>query len=126
MRRVVRSWSAAIAFLMCAAALPASAGVATAISTTSYPANGERLGILPNYNWIGADTTTIAGLVNPKYLLQVSDNDPAFGGGNIVVSITTPAVVASTDFPTADGAYVSTITLAGGTTYYWRVATVES
>jgi len=92
-----------------------------AISTPTYPTND--VNVQPNFDWIGAATATIAGITSPSYILQVSKGDPNFGAGNIVISISTPAVIASTMVPTADGAYISTFTLASNAIYYWRVAT---
>ncbi|MCX5789571.1 MAG: DUF6242 domain-containing protein, partial [Elusimicrobia bacterium] len=100
--------------------------VSIAVSEPSYPANGAYINLQPNFDWIGPPKATIAGLPSgSSYYLQVSDNDPAFAPGNIVINISTSAVVPSANVPTADAAYISTFTLANNTTYYWRVATAN-
>ena len=45
--------------------------------------------------------------------------------GNLVVDISTPALIKSAAFPTVDGLYLSTVTLSAGVPYYWRVAIVD-
>ncbi|MCX5787221.1 MAG: hypothetical protein NTX64_01740, partial [Elusimicrobia bacterium] len=106
-------------------ALEVDATTSLAISTPSFPPNGGYANVQPTFWWIGPSTVTLAGLPpGTSYYLQVS-NDPSFGGGNIVVSISTPAVVPSTTLPTGLGAYLSSYTLSGNTTFYWRVATVN-
>ncbi|MCX5787555.1 MAG: fibronectin type III domain-containing protein [Elusimicrobia bacterium] len=92
----------------------------------SYPPNYAYLNVQPNFNWIGLSTVSAAGLPGGAlYLLQVSNNDPAFAPSSIVISIATPVVVAA-GLPTADGAYGSTFTLTDNTTYYWRVAVADA
>jgi hypothetical protein len=119
-----RTILAAAFVLLCS--VQARAQVSQAISTPTYPVGGIYVSPQPNFNWIGPSTTAIANLgVGTSFYLQVSINDPAFGAGNLVVQITTPAIVGSTSVLTADGAYVSTFTLTNSTTYYWRVATVD-
>ncbi|MCX5786925.1 MAG: hypothetical protein NTX64_00220, partial [Elusimicrobia bacterium] len=107
---------------------------ALAISTPTFPAQGQYVTMVPNFNWTGPSTTTIGGLpAGSSYYLQVSKNDLNFTAGNIVIAITTPVVTGgsvqvSTVLPTGLGAYVSTYTganLPSGTTYYWRVATIN-
>ncbi|MCX5788044.1 MAG: hypothetical protein NTX64_05975, partial [Elusimicrobia bacterium] len=107
-------------------AIQVDALTAIAIPAPTYPANGTHLDFQPNFDWIGPSTNTIAGLpTGTSYYLQVSNNDQDFASGNIVISISVPAIVASTHVPTADAAYVSTFTLAANATYYWRIRTVN-
>ncbi|MCX5790507.1 MAG: fibronectin type III domain-containing protein, partial [Elusimicrobia bacterium] len=95
-----------------------------AVSTPSYPADTAYVNVQPNFAWTGPSTTTVAHLPGGSvYTLQVSKNDPNFAVPNIVINISTPAIVRSTASPTADGAYISTFSLATDATYYWRVAT---
>ncbi|MCX5789569.1 MAG: right-handed parallel beta-helix repeat-containing protein, partial [Elusimicrobia bacterium] len=104
-------------------AIAATAQASIRVSTPAYPANGAYMSLQPNFDWIAPATTTIAGLpAGSSFYLQVSNNDPGFTPANLVVSITTPAVVVSTTLPANSGAYISTYTLADSTTYYWRVA----
>ncbi|MBI3548754.1 MAG: T9SS type A sorting domain-containing protein [Elusimicrobia bacterium] len=99
------------------------AQVAVAVSTPNFPADGGFVNIQPNFNWLGPSTGTVAAFpAGSAYLLEVATNDPAFGAGNIAISVTAASIASSTSVPTADGAYVSTFTLANNTTYYWRVA----
>ncbi|MCX5787219.1 MAG: hypothetical protein NTX64_01730 [Elusimicrobia bacterium] len=107
-------------------AVQVDATTSMAISTPSYPASGAFVTAQPNFNWTGPSTAVVAGLPpGSSYYLQVSNNDPAFSAGNIVVSISTPAVVTSTMMATGFGAYISTYTLANAATFYWRVQTVN-
>jgi hypothetical protein len=92
-----------------------------AISTPTYPSG--YVNIQPNFAWTGPSTTVVAGILNPRFDLKVSSNDPTFAPANIVITISTPIALSSNTF-TADGAYASTFTLTGGATYYWRVSTV--
>ncbi|MCX5787236.1 MAG: hypothetical protein NTX64_01825, partial [Elusimicrobia bacterium] len=105
---------------------------AVAVSTPAYPSSGTSVNIQPNFNWFGPSTTTLAALpAYTSYYLQVSNNDPNFSPANIVINISTPAVlqtaalVPSTTLPAGFGAYVSTYTLSNLTTYYWRVQIVN-
>ncbi|HAH08158.1 MAG TPA: hypothetical protein DCM05_16810 [Elusimicrobia bacterium] len=87
----------------------------------SYPADGSFVNVQPNYNWVGPSTTAVAGLgVGASYRLQVSNNDPGFS--STIISISTLAVVHSTDIAVDHGVYISTFTLSSNTTYFWRVA----
>ena len=107
-------------------AIQTDAATGVAISTQSFPANGAYVSTEPNrFNWIGPSTATLASLPpGTSYYLQVSQNDPGFG--NIVISVSTPAVVTSTMLPASFGAYFSTFTLSNAATFYWRVQVVNS
>ncbi|MCX5788846.1 MAG: hypothetical protein NTX64_10130, partial [Elusimicrobia bacterium] len=101
------------------ASASALAGVSVALSSPTYPPNGAYVNVQPNFDWLGLG---VAGLgAGASFSLQVSKNDPAFGPSNIVISISTPAVV-NTSISTATWAYVSTFTLINNATYYWRVS----
>jgi hypothetical protein len=90
--------------------------------TPSYPANGQNIGLDPNFDWTGPSTSIVAGLHQPAYTNLEVSNSPAFS--SLLISISTPAVVSSTQVTTADGAYISTYPVTAflsGTTYYWRI-----
>lgn len=93
---------------------------ATMLSTPTYPANGAYVGVQPNFNWDGPSTAAVAQAGNVLFILQV-DDDNNFASPEI--SISTPAVTASTQAAILQGAYISTTTLADDTTFYWRVMT---
>ena len=98
--------------------------VGMAISTPTYPSGN--INVQPNFDWKGPSTSVVAGLsAGANYELQVSKGDSSFGAGNIVLDVSTPAVVASTMVPTADGAYLYGGSLSDATTYYWRVRTID-
>ncbi len=96
--------------------------VGVAVSTPSYPANNSYVNVQPNFDWIGPSTGIASALQAPAYFnLEVSSNDPNFSPANLIINISTPVVVYSTNVPTADGAYLSPYTLANGVTYYYRI-----
>ncbi|MFA6318130.1 MAG: hypothetical protein WC943_11995, partial [Elusimicrobiota bacterium] len=84
--------------------------VSVAISTPAFPGQPvtslEPTGFVnkqPNFLWKGPSTTTVASLGSAaSYYLQVSVIDPDFNQANIVVSITTPAVVQNQGVPYPD------------------------
>ncbi|MCX5787220.1 MAG: hypothetical protein NTX64_01735 [Elusimicrobia bacterium] len=107
-------------------AIQVDATTSMAVSTPSYPASGAYVTAQPNFNWTGPSTAVVAGLPpGSSYYLQVSNNDPAFSAGNIIISMSTPAIVTSTMMATGFGAYLSTYSLANAATFYWRVQTVN-
>ncbi|MBI2362851.1 MAG: VCBS repeat-containing protein, partial [Elusimicrobia bacterium] len=92
-----------------------------AVSTPSLPAPGTYAGTRPDFYWAGPSTALVQGL-GGQFFLQVSSADAAFAAPNIVISISTPAVVSDALFARVTGVYVSTFpALGAGTTYYWRV-----
>ncbi|MDE2291358.1 MAG: hypothetical protein KGL53_04685, partial [Elusimicrobia bacterium] len=95
-----------------------NAGVA--VSTPSLPAPGAYVGTRPDFYWTAPSTTLVQGL-GGVFLLQVSSADSSFSPANVVVSISTPELVADPFSPAVTGVYLSTFTLGEGTTYYWRV-----
>ena len=100
-------------------------GASVLVSTPSLPGDASFVNTsAAAFNWTGPSTAAAAGLgADSFFALEVSD-DADFGAGNIVVNISTPITV-NTGQPTADGIYVSTVTLAHKATYYWRVRTVD-
>lgn len=95
-----------------------------AINTPSIPGNAQYTDFQPNFTW----STPAANLINnmgpnPYYVLEISSNDPTFGGGNLITA--TGVSVAATPY-SALGTYISTYTLTDGVTYYWRVQTANA
>lgn len=89
-----------------------------AISSPSFPSSGTWANASADFQWTGPSTTTLTGLgAGAFYLLEVSNNDPAFAPANVVISISTPVAP-----QVSYGSYLSTYSLANLTTYYWRVA----
>lgn len=95
-----------------------------AYSTPTYPGTGF-LGVQPNFYWVGPSTGLIAAM-NPgaSYVLEVADA-PSFNPVNIVLAVSTPAVIQSTSFPTAVGGHVLSASLTHGLPHYWRVRGVS-
>ncbi|MBI3296976.1 MAG: hypothetical protein HYZ75_02340 [Elusimicrobia bacterium] len=83
------------------------------LSTPTVPAHGAYTRLdKPLFQWNGPSTTTVAEAgPGALYILEAAD-DPAFAA--LSVSVATPAASVA-------GAYLSTTTLAEGTTYHWRV-----
>ncbi len=97
-----------------------------AVSIPEFPPDQAAVALDPNFTWTGPSTTTVSQLgANSYFVLQVSNGDADFSAGNIVINVSTPAVVANTAAVTVDAAYISTVTLAQGAVYYWRVKTVD-
>lgn len=83
-----------------------------AISTAGAPQTGEWVpGQAMTFLWNTPSTSALSGL--RSYTLEAS-LDPAFG--SLAVSVSTPQVGGA-----LAAAYVSTFTLAEGSSYYWRV-----
>ncbi|MEK7744588.1 MAG: LamG domain-containing protein, partial [Elusimicrobiota bacterium] len=104
---------------------------AVALSTPIAPVNGVYAGPRPNFDWAGPSTSSVAAMAGPggnggRFYLQAASNDPSFSPGSIVLSISTPALVADTSLSRVVGVYQSTFTLAEGNTYYWRVRSLSS
>ncbi|MFH1723823.1 MAG: FG-GAP-like repeat-containing protein [Elusimicrobiota bacterium] len=91
-----------------------------AVSTPSLPAAGTYAGTAPDFTWTGPSTGVVRGM-GGEFLLQVSQEDPAFDPGNMVISVSTPAVVSDAGLARVTAVYLSTFTLTEGATYYWRV-----
>lgn len=97
-----------------------------AVSSPSLPAPGAYAGPRPDFYWAGPSTALVQGL-GGLFILQVSSADAAFSAPNIVISVSTPAVVSDILYPRVTGAYISTFpALGAGTTYYWRVRSRSS
>lgn len=96
--------------------------LSVAFTTPTYPADQSFVNVQPNFNWIGVSTPVLAGLrPGAQYQLEVSSNDPNFSPANVVIRVSTPAVIQSTSAATGQGAYISTFTLTESATYHWRV-----
>ncbi|MBI5595921.1 MAG: VCBS repeat-containing protein [Elusimicrobia bacterium] len=97
-----------------------------AVSTPSLPSPGTYTGPRPDFYWAGPSTALVQGL-GGQFFLQVSSADAAFAAPNIIISISTPALVSDALFSRVTGVYVSTFpALGAGTTYYWRVRSKSS
>ncbi|MCX5788045.1 MAG: S8 family serine peptidase [Elusimicrobia bacterium] len=95
--------------------------------TPSYPANGAYVDVQPNLTWLGPSPTTVSGLpAGALYYLQVSNNDPAFASGNLVLTASIPPVIAGPSILRVVGAYTPSVTLVNNATYYWRVALTDA
>ena len=92
---------------------------AAAVSTPTFPAAGVFVSTRPNFFWAGPSTFTAQGMgAGAAFLLEV-DDAPDFL--TPAISVSTPIVVTASASLITQGAYVSTFTLAAGTTYYGRV-----
>ncbi|MBI3297578.1 MAG: VCBS repeat-containing protein [Elusimicrobia bacterium] len=96
-----------------------------AFSTPSLPAPGSYTGTRPDFYWTGPSTSVVQGM-GGQFFVQVSSADPAFAAPSLVISVATPAAVTDPAFVRVTGVYLSTFTLTGGTTYYWRVRSRSS
>ncbi len=95
------------------------------VSTPSLPADGSSVNTSAvAFSWTGPSTGAAAGLGEGSYFALEVSSGAAFSADNIVINIST-AIEVDSGLSTADGAYVSTVTLAHNTTYYWRVSTVD-
>jgi len=104
----------------------ASVTVQLAVSTAAYPGDASYVNRQPNFGWIAPSTAALAVLgAGASYYLQVS-NAQGFGPGDIVISVSTPAVLHAAVVPFEGAAYVSTFTLADATTFYWRVQSQDA
>lgn len=92
---------------------------AAAVSTPTFPAPGVFVSTRPNFFWAGPSTFTAQGMGAGAFFLLEVDDAPDFLTPAIYVS--TPVVATASSSLITQGAYVSTFTLASGTTYYWRV-----
>ncbi|MEI7528065.1 MAG: hypothetical protein WCK76_03900, partial [Elusimicrobiota bacterium] len=95
------------------------------VSTPSLPADGSSVGSSAvAFSWTGPSTGAVAELGEGSYFALEVSSDAAFSAGNTVMNSST-AIVVDLGLPTADGAYISTVTLVHNTTYYWHVRTVD-
>ncbi|MBI5244562.1 MAG: VCBS repeat-containing protein [Elusimicrobia bacterium] len=97
-----------------------------AYSTPILPGDGMYTGARPWFEWTGPSTAITAGMggangLGGSFYLQVSSNDPTFADPNIVLSISTPAIMGDNTLPKVYGVYLSTHSLGEGATYYWRI-----
>ena len=116
-------------FLLSLALLPVythAAPIDIAVSTPSLPSNNAYLNSTPDFYWTGPSASTVSQLgSNSYYSLEVSLGDPYFAAENIVVRVSTPALVVNVSLATADGSYVSTSAFTTEGVYYWRIKTVN-
>ncbi|TPW21743.1 MAG: hypothetical protein FD126_387, partial [Elusimicrobia bacterium] len=92
---------------------------AAAVSTPTFPAAGVFVSTRPNFFWAGPSTVTAQGMGAGAFFLLEVDDASDFLTPAIYVS--TPIVATASSSLITQGAYLSTFTLASGTTYFWRV-----
>jgi len=100
-----------------------------AISTPSLPGDGTFAGTEFDFYWTAAATSVVQGM-GGAFQMQVSSGDPGFAFGNVLIDVSTPAIVNDEAVDVVTSLYMSTFTgvnaLAEGATYYWRVRSQSS
>ncbi|TBR17026.1 T9SS type A sorting domain-containing protein, partial [bacterium] len=92
---------------------------AAAVSTPTLPAAGVYVSTRPTFLWAGPSTATALGMgAAASFLLEVDDSSDFLSP---VILVSTPVVATASSSLVTQGVYVSTFTLASGTTYFWRV-----